>query len=85
MMSQILDEIRQERAAQDALWGGPAHDDEHSPEEWLSFIQDYHDRAHRQVKRARLSGEDEGFRDTLVKIAALAVAACECIDRKKQE
>lgn len=31
-------EVMRERIAQDAEWGGPTHDDEHVPADWLQFI-----------------------------------------------
>jgi hypothetical protein len=37
----VYDEIREEREAQDRKWGGPAHDDEHTPIDWIRFIVDH--------------------------------------------
>jgi len=76
-MNKVFDDIRIEREAQDIRWGGEAHDDQHAPEEWLDFIW-------RQVDRANdLIGTraDEEYRKRLIKIAALAVAAVESLDR----
>ena len=71
----IYDEIKKERKEQDAKWGGPAHDDEHIPAEWRRFII-YH------ANLPFMVGEKEDFRYQMVRVAALAVAAIESIDRK---
>lgn len=71
MKSRVFGFIEVERARQDAQWGGPSHDDQHGPDDWLDYIQ-------KQVDAARndsLSAED--YRRRLVKIAALAVAGYE--------
>jgi hypothetical protein len=64
-------EVEEERRRQDQQWGGPEHDDQHAAHRWLQFI-------HRQVVKQRGSPA-RGF---LVKIAALAIAGIESIDRK---
>lgn len=73
-------DIRAERERQDMQWGGPEHDDEHAPADWLHFID-------KQSTEGFLDdelGEQEpgSYRMRLVKIAALAVAAIESHDRK---
>ena len=76
-MSQIYVEIEAERRMQDARWGGPEHDDEHTPLEWANFVE-------RKLTAIRLAHiyPHEITRETWVKIAALAVAALESHDRK---
>jgi hypothetical protein len=77
--AKVLSEIIHERAAQDAEWGGAAHDDTHGPGEWLEYISHQLDQAD-----AAASFPDEvawSVRDRLIKIAALSVAAIESIDR----
>lgn len=71
----VYDEIRAERAKQDEQWGGPDHDDEHSPQEWAQYL-------HKQWLAAAHESELGGdYRGRLIKIAALAVAAAESYDR----
>lgn len=65
-------DIEAERVRQDAQWGGASHDDGHPMLDWLDFID-------HQITRAR--GLPHQIRDRLVKIAALAVAGIESIDR----
>lgn len=68
------DDIRAERARQDLQWGGPAHDDGHAVEDWCSYIG-------RQLYFVEVRPP---VRDRLVKIAALAVAAIESLDRQRE-
>ena len=72
----VLEAIQAERYRQSLQWGGPEHDDEHAPLEWLGFIQ-------KQVNRM---AEDSGFSAEMriIKIAALAIAALECCERAKE-
>lgn len=69
----VLADVLEERSRQDAQWGGAAHDDEHTTSDWMNFI----------VKQTAFwfSGYG-GSRERLVKIAALAVAAIEMLDRR---
>ncbi len=69
----IQQQINGERYLQDLEWGGPEHDDEHEPDDWTEYLLD-------QVYRAE-SENNRGYRERLVKIAALAVAAMESFDR----
>ncbi len=67
----IFKEVDDERLYQDAKWGGPEHDDKEREHDWTSDIERY------------VHGNGEhGFRTSMVKVAALAVAAIESHDRK---
>ncbi len=68
----IYDEIRMERRNQDAKWGGAKHDDTHTDEEWLNFIEHHLWRAY---------NEDFAWRKQMLRVAALVVAAIESSDR----
>lgn len=86
MKQAVLTDIIAERGRQDAQWGGPPHDDDHSPDEWLEFIEHQVDAAHALIGAGSEdeNGEPNGdarYRQRLVKIAALAVAAIESLDR----
>jgi len=66
----IMLEICVERVRQDDKWGGPEHDDEHSVNDWADFI------------RMRLSNQGNNtFRQRMIEVAALAIAAIESTDR----
>jgi hypothetical protein len=68
----VIAQVIQERRMQDRQWGGADHDDTHTHIEWLNYIHYQQNRALNKDKR----------RDAMIKIAALAVAALESIDRK---
>ena len=72
----ILEEIARERVAQDAQWGGPAHDDARTAGDWLYFV-------HKQLQRATGGLPWSMNRGPLVKAAALCIAAIESMDRRK--
>ncbi|WP_416052772.1 hypothetical protein [Cupriavidus basilensis] len=71
---QVCREVVAERARQTVLWGGPEHDDEHTNNDFLRFI-------HYQMNSIAHDTPDL-HRARFVKIAALAVAAVERIDRE---
>ena len=77
----VLRDVLDERRRQDAQWGGPEHDDEHVASDWLTYIR--HQADHAKVQ-ARVDNP-AGYRERLVKIAALAVAAIESHDRLEAE
>jgi hypothetical protein len=70
----VIAQVIQERKHQDRQWGGAAHDDTHSVLEWGSYIC---------YQEAKLGGQISvrEARERFIKIAALAVAAVESIDR----
>lgn len=75
----VLSEIREERERQDEEWGGPKHDDTHDALDWHEFIEYQCDRFYRSCSSSTSERPD---RSRLVKVAALAIAALESIDRK---
>lgn len=77
LQTSVYDDIRIERAKQDLQWGGAEHDDEHTPTEWRSFREKQEDRAN-----AVFSVPFDLRRAALVKLAALAVAQIEAMDRR---
>ena len=79
VLTPIWQEIFGERLRQDGRWGGPKHDDTHSPRAWHIFILRYSGRA------VRMPWNRELFREQMVKVAALAVAAIQWCDRLPKE
>mgnify|MGYP001617338697 CR=1 len=75
-MERALQLIREERRRQDNRYGGPAHDDQHTLEEWAGFMAV-------RVATIRRAGVEE-VAGELLQVAALAVAALESIARKQQ-
>jgi len=71
------DEIKAERTHQEQKWG-TAFDDRNTPYNWAAYIGQYSTR-HLIGDPAVVQVSD--FRADMVKVAALAVAAIEAIDR----
>jgi hypothetical protein len=70
----IASEVIGERDRQDFQWGGAAHDDQHSSHDFVRFIaKQVESSCHENASR---------HRNRLLKIAALAIAAIEAIDRR---
>jgi len=66
-------ELHAERTEQRLQWGGAAHDDQHGELDWVTFIK-------KQLRRSNAN-----YRNAMVKIGALAVAAIESYDRKHRK
>jgi len=73
----VFGEIGGERERQDRKWGGPSHDDEHSTNDFVAYINQHAGKA----VDAPLSDQ----RTQMIKVAALAVAVVEKIDRQVEE
>ncbi len=86
----ILEEITAERERQDALFGGPGHDDTHTATDWGAIIMRHLGLCFDDGKPADVclmsdhcAGYDPvRYRRQLVRVAAVAVAALETFDRK---
>lgn len=83
----VIGEVMVERARQDAQWGGPKHDDEHKPADWLTYIDQQVSKAHRLLRDAPdatldTDQHDAALRERLVKVAALALAGLASYERK---
>ena len=75
----VLQEIADERWRQDQQWGGNDHDDGHPADAWYMLLR-------KHVGRLVTSPDHEiepavDYRQRLIKIAALAVAAAQVFDR----
>ena len=66
--------IMQERKRQDEIHGGPDHDDMHDATDFKSFIQDKIDKQWPRM-------DQKYTKEMFVKVAALAVAALEAMER----
>lgn len=71
----IWKEIEAERRAQDQKWGGPAHDDHHHSHDWMAYIVQHLGRATMWPFDIKI------FRKQMIRVAALAVAAIEWVNR----
>lgn len=72
-MLEILDEIMQERAYQEAKWG-TAFDNNNTLNDWSAYISRY-------LGQATFAQTHEESRRQFVKVATLALAAIESYDR----
>lgn len=79
-MSTLLDEIIVERGYQNQKFG-PAFDDLNNPYNWAAYICQY---ATRHLIGDPMLVNRELFRKDMVKVAAIAVAALEALDRAKE-
>lgn len=70
---QIFGEINDERNHQDAKWGGPDHDDDHSLNDFVAYITLHAGKA--------VDVEVHEQREQMIKVAALATAVVEKLDR----
>lgn len=70
----IYQEIQAERRRQDEKWGGPQHDDQHEPKDWITYLAKHLGRA--------VTPHPGVFREQMVIVAALAIAALEYFDRR---
>lgn len=72
-----VNQVVAERQRQDEKWGGPVHDDQKSPNDFVQHIEDYAGWARVMAGM----GSFEKYRRRMIQVAALAGAAVEAIDR----
>jgi hypothetical protein len=78
--SVALSNVLYERKCQDAKWG----EQNHQPAEWLMILGEEVGEAAKAALEARFGGKDIiKYRDEMVQVAAVALAAVECFDRDK--
>lgn len=73
-----IEEIVAERIRQDLQWGGPEHDDGHEAVDWEIILRKHVQR----LTRSSAAEPTSDYRDRLIKIAAIALAAAQSHDRK---
>lgn len=78
----VITEVLARCDAQDQQWGGPEHDDTHTPREWVQFICDFAQRAGQHAYGAKPAvtadtcpPDRSGYEDALIDVAALAISA----------
>lgn len=79
-LAAVLTEVARERDIQDRQWGGTEHDDRNRPWDWLTYIA-------KHIGKAVVYPPDSKqafivFRRELLKVASLATAAIQAIDRR---
>lgn len=85
MIDKILEEIKNEREYQDQKWGHELDDKENTPWMWASYIGQYATKWMAGTFIPLKQDVTASFRTCMVKVAALAVAAIQSIDRQREE
>jgi hypothetical protein len=81
----IFDEIRAERTHQVEKWGTKADDEINTPADWVSYIAHYGTTWFSGGFRPYSADTISAFRQSMIKVAALAVAAAAWSDRLLSE
>ncbi len=76
-MGDIFNQIKAERTRQDNKWGEQLH----HPFKWATILGEEYG----EVCKATLEGGGENYREELVQVAAVAVAAIESYDKIQKE
>lgn len=77
-MEQALDDVRHERLRQDAKWGEQNHD----PKEWMLILMEEVGETAQTLQQCEKHTKTLGdYRQEMVQVAAVAVAAIESLDR----
>lgn len=79
----ILNAIAAERDYQTRRWGVEADDTKNEPNDWVAYISHHATRWFSGGFAPYDFGTVEAFRAQMVKVAALAIAAIESIDRQR--
>lgn len=72
-----ITDILTERQRQNDKWG----EQNHHPMKWLAILTEEHG----EVAKAILEDDESGYRNELIHVAAVAVAAIEAYDRSTKE
>ncbi len=81
----IYDAIRQEREYQVNKWGNEADDTLNTPNDWVSYIARFATGRLPEGFTPYDTKTVDEFRTSMIKVATLAVAAVESIDRQRDE
>jgi NTP pyrophosphatase (non-canonical NTP hydrolase) len=77
-LTRVLSDVQRERERQDTKWGVQSH----HPLEWLSVLSEEVGEVAEAVNEAHWHDADwEHYREELIQVAAVAVAAVEALDR----
>lgn len=81
----ILNEIDKEREYQEGKWGNNADDTVNTPNDFVSYVAAYSTKWFPGGFMPYNPKTTDDFRTSMIKTAALAVAAVESIDRQRSE
>lgn len=75
----VLKEVSEERDRQDRKWG----EQKHAPDRWCLILGEEVGEVNKAVLEYRFSGTGlKDYRDELIQVAAICVAAIECLDKQ---
>jgi len=78
----IVGEVLGERTFQDEKWG----EQNHSPADWLAILGEEVGEANTGYLEYKFEGKPlRQYRDELIQVAAVAIAAVECFDRMEMD
>ena len=77
-MEDIFEEIEQERYLQDKKWG----EQNHPPDYWMVILMEELGEACKEICGKSINLQ--AYREEMVQVAAVAVAALECLDRGRR-
>jgi hypothetical protein len=81
----IFSVLKKEREYQTAKWGNEADDTMNTPNDFVSYISNYSTRWFKGGFAPYDTKTVDEFRISMLKTAALAIAAVESIDRQREE
>lgn len=76
-------EIQKERQRQRNVWGGDAHDDQHTAYDWVAILTKHVGKAVGPGSRGCFN--PKAYRTCMLKVATVAVAAIEWCDRNSED
>lgn len=79
----ILAEVANERHYQEGRWGNTADDTKNKPNDFVAYIAAHSTRWFQGGFDPYPAAGVDAFRDQMIKVAALAVAAVESVDRQR--
>lgn len=79
----VYDEVKFEREYQDAKWGNTTDDTKNLPNDWVSYIAKYATNWFGGMFPPYNTDIVDTFRSSMIKVAAIAIAAVESIDRQR--
>lgn len=79
----VYEEIQAERTYQNNKWGTACDDSLNTPWMWASYISQYATSWMRGAFAIN-DGDAKNFRKAMIKVAAIAVAAVESLDRQQE-
>jgi hypothetical protein len=80
---EIYKEIEAERAYQDTRWGTSTDDAKNNPFNWVSYVASYSTKWMKGEFPPFTKTTVDAFRVSMIKTAAIAIAAVESLDRQR--